>query len=166
MAIDWPKTYEVLKDWGLPVITFIAGIWVQRLNDKRQDRIRLDDQAREDLRRKEKADTDRASEREARINRVVDVYVQGTIGGNRILNEDGAIKAGVLQLQDWTEARDFCIRATSRVTHSGDVPIPLGRRSRLKDEQLFVYFERFREARAAYGGSFDVDRLISELPQP
>jgi hypothetical protein len=84
--------------------------------------------------------------------------------GFRILNEAGALAAGVLELCDWTEVRDFCNRAAQRVASAGDAPVPSARRERLKDEQLPSYFVAWRDTLQEKGAFFDVDELIARLP--
>lgn len=147
--------YDLAKDIGIPIGTFAVGMWVEHLRNARAQRESTKNRD-EDL---ERAAT-RA--REDRIARAVAAYMEGA-KGYRILNEHGALAAGALELEDWTEVRDFCDRAAQRVTSPGDAPIPPVRRARIRNEQLLKYLQAWRQVRQVQGASFDIEPVIAAL---
>jgi hypothetical protein len=99
-----------------------------------------------------------AAAREARIEQVTRSYIANNI---QDANMSGALAAGVLSLQDWTEVRDFCERVDQRLR---DIPvIPPVYRERLPDTALLEFFQRLQLIENWRWRPDLVEQLVNEL---
>jgi hypothetical protein len=152
VAIDWARVYQITKDFGVPLATFLLGMLVQSRRQTRTDE-REEFNRLQDLRRADNV------EREKRINRVLDNYVPAMM---RDANESGAIAAGILALHDWTEYRDFCSRAEPQF----DLVMS---RFRRRGERSFgmnscpAYFEAWKDATRNGAHHPDYDAIFERL---
>lgn len=79
-------------------------------------------------------------EREKRVREVTDKYIANGASGAEIR---GALAAGVLQLRNADEVREFCDRVAERNENS---PIPPRYRQHLTDDQLLDFFREIQLA--------------------